>query len=435
MLREALASHDLVLWIDADAVIVDSSRDIADELAPDRFLGLVRHGDVPNTGVMLLRSGDLARDLLDRTWSATRLIDHPWWENAALLDALGYDLPGALEPGLRGRGRGWRAPRRPRAAPLRSRAPVAVHRRHPVPAARVEQRLPRPAAGPGSCTASACRSSSACATCEPRSADPFDGDRRVQLGADPPPSSASGPRNSSSTSVVGPGTPPLPGSPSPPGLSCRASWNTTTPPGVTQRLNSSQSRRQLSSAWSPSTNTRSTGSAHRLPSSWLRSMCQRSVGPPRSSTARSTTRASGPCRAAPAGGQTAAVDERVDQVQHRVERQGAREHERGRALVDADLDRRPPRGGELREQVGLRLRVHQPRRDQAGADGECAQPHVVADRVRRETADGLRERHGRRELTCRACPPASMSPFSRSAPRSGCGTPTTRSPSCSRTRA
>ena len=38
MLREALAAYDLVLWIDADAVIVDGTRDIADELAPDRFL-------------------------------------------------------------------------------------------------------------------------------------------------------------------------------------------------------------------------------------------------------------------------------------------------------------------------------------------------------------------------------------------------------------
>ena len=104
MLREALASYDLVLWVDADAVIVDGTRDIGGELEPDRFLGLVRHGDVPNTGVMLLRSGDLARDLLDRTWSATRLIHHPWWENAGLLDALGYELPGALEPGMRGRG-------------------------------------------------------------------------------------------------------------------------------------------------------------------------------------------------------------------------------------------------------------------------------------------------------------------------------------------
>jgi glycosyl transferase family (putative galactosyltransferase) len=103
MLREALASYDLALWIDADAVIVDDSRDIADELAAERFLGLVRHGAVPNTGVMLLRACDAARDLLDRTWDATGLINHPWWENAALLDVLGYDLPEALEPGLRGR--------------------------------------------------------------------------------------------------------------------------------------------------------------------------------------------------------------------------------------------------------------------------------------------------------------------------------------------
>jgi hypothetical protein len=105
MLREALASYDLVLWIDADAVIVDGSRDIAAELPPDRFLALVGHGErrVPNTGVMLLRADGRAHDLLDAVWNATRLIHHPWWENAALADALGYDLPEALEPGLRGR--------------------------------------------------------------------------------------------------------------------------------------------------------------------------------------------------------------------------------------------------------------------------------------------------------------------------------------------
>lgn len=102
MVREALASFELVLWIDADAVIVDAGRDIADELEGDRFLGLVRHGEVgiPNTGVMLWRPGEPARDLLDRTWAATRFMHHPWWENAALLDALGYDLPGALDSGL-----------------------------------------------------------------------------------------------------------------------------------------------------------------------------------------------------------------------------------------------------------------------------------------------------------------------------------------------
>jgi hypothetical protein len=120
MLRDALGSYESVLWIDADAVIVDGASDIAAELEPDRFLGLVRHGEqqVPNTGVMVWRAGERALDLLDRTWNAKRFIRHPWWENAALLDALGYDLPGALEPGLRGRLRRRRPFRLARPSPL-----------------------------------------------------------------------------------------------------------------------------------------------------------------------------------------------------------------------------------------------------------------------------------------------------------------------------
>ena len=70
-----------------------------------RSLALVRHGEqqVPNTGVMLLRADDRARELLDRTWHAKRFVHHPWWENAALLHVLGYDLPDALDPRLRAR--------------------------------------------------------------------------------------------------------------------------------------------------------------------------------------------------------------------------------------------------------------------------------------------------------------------------------------------
>jgi hypothetical protein len=118
MLREAVESFELVLWIDADAVIVDGGRDVADELEAGSELALVRHGEpqIPNTGVLLLRAGRFSRELLDQVWRARRFTDHPWWENAALLDALGYALPGALEPGLRGRAR--RA-----AARLRGREP------------------------------------------------------------------------------------------------------------------------------------------------------------------------------------------------------------------------------------------------------------------------------------------------------------------------
>lgn len=107
LLRELIERFELVLWIDADAVIVDGREDIARRLEPDRHLALVRHrlGDqlIPNTGVLLVRSGPVARALLQQVWSATRFVEHPWWENAALLDALGYALPGSLDPGLSGR--------------------------------------------------------------------------------------------------------------------------------------------------------------------------------------------------------------------------------------------------------------------------------------------------------------------------------------------
>jgi hypothetical protein len=97
MIRAALDTHDLVLWIDADAVIVDDRDDVADALQPDTQLALVQHRRdeelIPNTGVMVWRAGEFARTLLDRMWAATRYIDHPWWENAAMLDALGYDVP------------------------------------------------------------------------------------------------------------------------------------------------------------------------------------------------------------------------------------------------------------------------------------------------------------------------------------------------------
>lgn len=107
LLMELLERYELVVWIDADAVIVDPSRDIASALPAERQLGLVRHvrgrSLVPNTGVMVLRSGELTRRLMASLWRATHLLEHPWWDNAALAEALGYRLPGMLMPGLAGR--------------------------------------------------------------------------------------------------------------------------------------------------------------------------------------------------------------------------------------------------------------------------------------------------------------------------------------------
>jgi hypothetical protein len=106
LLRRLAEEYDLLLWLDADLVIVDRSRDIADELEDGRFLYLAEHqtkeGRMPNSGVMLMRGGEQTAGFLDEVYAQEDLIDHRWWENAAICRLLGYSLdpvgPGTPTP-------------------------------------------------------------------------------------------------------------------------------------------------------------------------------------------------------------------------------------------------------------------------------------------------------------------------------------------------
>lgn len=95
LIRGLLDRYDVVFWIDSDAAIVDASRDIADELGRRDVLGLVAHhygGDeIPNAGVMVLRTARATRRLLDELWGATEWHARLWHENSALIERLGYD--------------------------------------------------------------------------------------------------------------------------------------------------------------------------------------------------------------------------------------------------------------------------------------------------------------------------------------------------------
>jgi hypothetical protein len=95
LIRRLLDQHELVLWLDADIVVVRSDADIAGELPGDRFLAMVEHtvgGKAnPNTGVMVIRSGDEARRFFDEVWDSTDYLNHRWWEQAAVMNLLGYD--------------------------------------------------------------------------------------------------------------------------------------------------------------------------------------------------------------------------------------------------------------------------------------------------------------------------------------------------------
>ena len=99
VLQRLLADHDFVMWVDADAIVVDPSEDLHAWLPRDHFLALAlqksrRRGQppVPNAGVLGMRGGPLAERFLDEAWRQEDLIDHAWWEQAAMLRLLGWSL-------------------------------------------------------------------------------------------------------------------------------------------------------------------------------------------------------------------------------------------------------------------------------------------------------------------------------------------------------
>jgi hypothetical protein len=96
LLRRLLDTHDRVVWVDSDAVIVDPSGDIFAGVDRRTPLSLVVHHydglEVPNTGVLTLVSCRWSKRLLDRLWAAERFVNHKWWENAAMIELLGYEV-------------------------------------------------------------------------------------------------------------------------------------------------------------------------------------------------------------------------------------------------------------------------------------------------------------------------------------------------------
>jgi hypothetical protein len=119
LVRGLLERYDLVFWIDADAAIVDASRDVADEIGRRTRFAVVAHEyegqRIPNLGVMVLRRSRATFRFLDAVWARTEFVDHVWWENAAALAELGYTVP--ADPTVAG------------AEPVRLVRPSPFHRR------------------------------------------------------------------------------------------------------------------------------------------------------------------------------------------------------------------------------------------------------------------------------------------------------------------
>jgi hypothetical protein len=98
VVQQLLEEYPIVGWIDADAIIVDGSEDIGTELDDDHDFYIVAHRDgsppaeVLNSGVFMVRDTAWARRFLSAVWDQEDLVDHIWWENAAIMRLLGWDL-------------------------------------------------------------------------------------------------------------------------------------------------------------------------------------------------------------------------------------------------------------------------------------------------------------------------------------------------------
>jgi hypothetical protein len=92
LLLELLDRYEEALWLDADVVVADPSRDLADDVPGEAWQALVRHhtpdGEVPNCGVWYLRRP--MRPVLEQLWQMPAGGDRDWWEQGALLQLLGY---------------------------------------------------------------------------------------------------------------------------------------------------------------------------------------------------------------------------------------------------------------------------------------------------------------------------------------------------------
>lgn len=95
LVREALRDHALVVWLDADVLLMRHDEDVSALLHPRAFQGLVlEHVPAedrvnPNTGVWVLRSCPTSLAFL-QTVQAAGQQPGPWADQGAVLTALGW---------------------------------------------------------------------------------------------------------------------------------------------------------------------------------------------------------------------------------------------------------------------------------------------------------------------------------------------------------
>lgn len=93
ILQELLPHYDEILLFGCDLIVLDNSVDVASLVPDDCLQAMVQHsspwGMVPNADMWYMRRGILP--YINQMWDLTQYLNHPWWEQAALLHLMGYE--------------------------------------------------------------------------------------------------------------------------------------------------------------------------------------------------------------------------------------------------------------------------------------------------------------------------------------------------------
>ena len=90
VIQKVLADYDWILWVDADAAVMNHSIRIdhlfKEFLDREKYLILTKDGAKNiNFGVFLLKNIKWSFELLKLIWDQKQFINHKWWENRALI--------------------------------------------------------------------------------------------------------------------------------------------------------------------------------------------------------------------------------------------------------------------------------------------------------------------------------------------------------------
>lgn len=87
-IKEVLSSnlYDYVLWIDADAGIINNSFDLESLFKNNKDIYVSKDFNNFNFGVVAFKNSQVSIDFLNRIYESTDFLNHHWWEQAAFID-------------------------------------------------------------------------------------------------------------------------------------------------------------------------------------------------------------------------------------------------------------------------------------------------------------------------------------------------------------